>query len=622
VGDPGAIALEKPDRFPFCQATLTRLISSAAMIILPCRPLLLLVLPLSLSLAGIRMSRAAESGVEAVRAAAREWRAEHRTIDLHMHIEPLEERYQRALGIMDRVGLGIGVNLTGGTVTPGTNGGPSQFEISKALADKVGPGRFLLYFNLDYKDWDKPDWAERARQQVDDAFRLGAAGFKEFKRLGLTLRDGAGQLIKIDDPKLDPVWQRLGELGMPVSIHVGDPAAFWLPFNQRNERWEELRDHKAWWFGDPKIFPPRIELIEALDRVIGRHPRTTFVCVHFANNPENIDWVDRALSRRPNMMADLAARMPEVGRHDPQKVHDLFVKHQDRIVFATDFMVYSRLILGSAGDAERPTDDDAAVFYEKEWRWLETRDKNWAHMTPIQGTWPISSIGLPASVLRKIYFDNARRILARSLPPPSVKAARLQRDFEPNGLLDEPEWAGAPVARVEYGALKYDARPDLATTVRVLYSSNFVYFGWDCPFTRLTVFDASTVERERMGLWERDVVEVFLGSDARQTNRYAEYEVAPTNERLDVLCALPEKNFAWDGRAQSAVKINKETKRFTVEWRMPFEVLASAPPQPGARWRLNLYRCDRANQASLAWSPVLQGSFHTPEKFGILEFEK
>ncbi|MEY2410152.1 MAG: hypothetical protein QOF48_2822 [Verrucomicrobiota bacterium] len=566
------------------------------------------------------IAAAGRDDVAATREAAARWRAEHRTIDLHMHIEAQPERYDRAIKIMDVAGIGIGVNLSGGTVTPGTNGGPSEFERNRQLAESRGPGRFLLYFNLDYKGWDKPDFAGRAVKQVEEAHRLGAAGMKEFKNLGLYRRDGAGKLIQIDDPKLDPVWRRLGELKMPVSIHVGDPKAFWLPYDEHNERWKELKDHRAWWFGDTNLYPPRMELVDALDRVIGRHPATTFVCVHFANNPEDIDWVDRALSRHPNMMADLAARMPEVGRHDPEKVHRLFMKHQDRIFFATDFMVYDKLILGSSGDAERPTDRDAEIFYEKEWRWLETWDRNWEHMTPIQGDWKISSIGLPASVLRKIYFDNARRLLARSLPPPSVRAAHVTDDFELDGALDDAVWSRAQPARVEYGSAKYDARPDLATGVRVLYSDKFLYFGWECPFTKLTVFDTPTVERERLGLGDRDVVEVFVGSNWTNTNAYAEYEVAPTNERLDLILDLPKRNFAWDGRAQSAVKVDKQRKVFTVEWRMPLELLSPVKPAVGTRWRLNLYRCDKANNAYLAWSPTLTNTFHTPSQFGVLEF--
>jgi hypothetical protein len=187
----------------------------------------------------------AAEDVAATRARASQWRADHRTVDLHMHIEAKEERYRRALKIMDAAGIGIGVNLSGGTVTKGAGGEPSRFEINKDLVEQIAPGRFLLYFNLDFKGWDDPDWSAKAVKQAEVAKALGAAGFKQEKSLGLYLRDGAGKLIKIDDPKLDPFWQRLGELGLPVSIHVGDPIAFWLPFNERNERWEELKDHKT-----------------------------------------------------------------------------------------------------------------------------------------------------------------------------------------------------------------------------------------------------------------------------------------------------------------------------------------------------------------------------------------
>jgi predicted TIM-barrel fold metal-dependent hydrolase len=566
------------------------------------------------------MTLHAADDVAAVRRQAEQWRSAYRTIDLHQHINYTTQHLTRAVKIMDAVGIGIGVNLSGGTVTRGATEARSAFEKNKALADLLFPGRFLHYFNFDYKGWDLPDFSANAIKQVEEAHRLGAAGMKEFKRLGLNLRDGQGKLIQIDDPRLDPVWKRCGELGMPVSIHVGDPKAFWLPFDNKNERWKELKDHRPWWFGDTNVYPPRMDLVNALDRVIARHRGTTFVCVHFANNPEDIDWVDRALDRNPNMMADLAARIPEVGRHDPRKVHKLFVKHQDRILFATDFMVYDKLILGSSGDAERPTDRDAVTFFEKEWRWLETWDKNWEHMTPIQGDWTISSIGLPASVLRKIYFDNARRILARSLPAPVAKAARIRSDFEPDGALDEAVWDRAQPVWVEYGSLKHDVRAELATRVRVLYSDQFIYFGWESPFTELTVFETPSPDRERLGLWDRDVVEVFIGSDWTNINRYAEYEVAPTNERLDVLLNLPAKEFGWDGRAQSAVKVDRKRKVWTVEWRMPLEVLSPSKPVRGDRWRLNLYRCDRANDAFLAWNPVLKSSFHTPAKFGVLEF--
>ena len=133
------------------------------------------------------------------------WRAEHRIVDLHQHIDYTPQHLARAVKIMDAAGVGLVVNLSGGTVTRGKDGGPSEFERNKRLADKLYPGRFLHYMNLDYSGWDRPDFAERAARQIDEGHRLGAAGFKEYKRLGLYLRDGAGQLIKVDDLKLDPM---------------------------------------------------------------------------------------------------------------------------------------------------------------------------------------------------------------------------------------------------------------------------------------------------------------------------------------------------------------------------------------------------------------------------------
>ena len=349
-----------------------------------------------------------------VRAEADGWRAAHRLIDLHTHIDPTPEHMARAVRVFDAAGIGVAVNLSGGTTTHSKNQA-SELEQVKAFADTHYPGRFLEYMNLDYTGWDRPDFAERAVAQVDAGARLGAAGFKEFKRLGLYLRDGKGALLKIDDARLDPMWHRLGELGMPVSIHVADPKAFWEPYDEHNERWTELKDHPNWWFGDPKKYPPRMELLAALERVVARHPETTFVCVHFGNNAEDLDWVDAQLDAHPNMRVDIAARVPEFGRHDPEKVHAFFVKHADRIFFATDFQVYDRMILGSGGNGPPPTEQDAIAFFQTHWRFFETADRSFPHMTPIQGDWTISAIHLPADVLRKVYFENAEKLLARPL---------------------------------------------------------------------------------------------------------------------------------------------------------------------------------------------------------------
>jgi hypothetical protein len=211
--------------------------------------------------------------------------------------------------------------------------------------------------------------------------------------------------------------------------------------------------------------------------------------------------------------------------------------------------------------------------------------------------------------------STATKESASSLP--RFVATHINKDFEPSSDPTKSTWKQAPPVTLNRGSRDAKPRPELATTVRALWSDKFLYLLYDCPYTQLTVFEPVRRD-ERFGLWEKDVVEVFIAPDATDPRRYTEYEVSPTNERLDV--KLPEKDFAWSSGFESATRVDTNQHRWFAELRIPLSAMSDTKPRRGSQWRINLYRCDYANKAFLAFSPTLTGTFHAPERFGFLEF--
>lgn len=322
-------------------------------------------------------------------------------IDAHAHLSYFGAG--RLARIMDDNGIRLMVNLSGGS--PGRG-----MEQAVALAQLM-EGRVVNFYNPDWSRIDEPDFGVVEAIRLEDAVRsYGYKGLKIAKTLGLGVRWASAMLVEVDDPVMDPLWEKAGELGIPVSIHTADPKAFFEPLTPENERWEELSVHPSWSFhgGD---YPTFGELMDALERVVARHPRTTFIGVHFGNNAEDLHWVDRMLDTYPNFMIDIAARVGEFGRHPADEVRAFFIEHQDRIVFGTDIGVGpNHLMLGSNG-AEEPRMSDVKPFYDAHFRYLETNDRQIDHPAPIQGRWKVDAIGLPPEVLRKVYADNAERII-------------------------------------------------------------------------------------------------------------------------------------------------------------------------------------------------------------------
>jgi predicted TIM-barrel fold metal-dependent hydrolase len=225
------------------------------------------------------------------------------------------------------------------------------------------------------------------------------------KTLGLYLREQitTGPLVAIDDRRFDPMWEACAANSMPVAMHIADPEAFFLPIDRYNERFEELDNHPSWSFYG-RDFPPNKALLEARDRVLARHPKTTFVTLHVGNNAENLGYVGECLDRYPNMFVETAARIGELGRQ-PRTSRRFIDRYQDRVLFGTDAVPHG---------TETPQQIFGEALYEIYFRFLETEDEYFDYApapVPPQGRWRIYGLGLPEPILRKVYHDNAARLL-------------------------------------------------------------------------------------------------------------------------------------------------------------------------------------------------------------------
>ena len=296
---------------------------------------------------------------------------------------------------MDEAGVEVLVDLDGGS------GEGLGREIDRWQAK--APERFLVFAGLDYDGWSAdPAFGETEARRLRDGARRGARGLKVWKLLGLRARDPAGRLVAVDDRRLDPLWATAAELDLPIVIHIADPVAFFQPLDAGNERFEELTEHPDWHFWptrpagrpDEPGYPPFDELLAGFDRLLGRHPGTTFVGAHVGCAAEDLGLVSRMLDAHPNLSVDIAARLGELGRQ-PYTARAFFVRYADRILFGTD----------------QPADP---AVYRLHYRFLETWDESFDYGTdevPAQGRWQIHGLGLPDDVLQAVYRDNARRVL-------------------------------------------------------------------------------------------------------------------------------------------------------------------------------------------------------------------
>ncbi len=316
-------------------------------------------------------------------------RAKFPFIDVHNHQYSMPNQNLNGLvAQMDSLNMGLMINLSGrgwGSVDEGTK----FFTQSLANIQKTAPKRLALFTNINFDDIGKAGWTEEAVKTLEADVKAGAHGLKIYKSLGFNVKDESGQRVRVNDPRLDAIWERCGELKIPVLIHTADPKSFWDPMDRYNERWLELKLHagRKRTATDPV---PWEKLLDEQHAVFQKHPKTTFINAHFGWYANDLGKLDSLMTALPNTLVEIGAVIAELGRQ-PRAARKFFEKYQDRILFGKDSWVPAE--------------------YTTYFRVLETDDEYFPYHKKYHAFWRMYGLGLPDEILKKVYYKNALRII-------------------------------------------------------------------------------------------------------------------------------------------------------------------------------------------------------------------
>jgi predicted TIM-barrel fold metal-dependent hydrolase len=309
-------------------------------------------------------------------------RAKFPVIDIHSHTGPTAQSVERLIKEMDALNIRVLNNLSG------DYGAELKQKIDFIRSTKYAD-RFTLFANglNGFRDVE-PGYGKKAAAQLEADVRAGAIGFKIFKQTGMDTLKKDGSRLKISDPELSPLWETAARLNIPVIIHTAEPQEFFHQPTLQNERWLELA-----------LYPDRRQylnknvtfeqLLAERNDLFKKHPQTRFIAAHFGWHANNLGLAAKLLDEHPNVILELAAILYDLGRQ-PRGAHDFFVKYQDRILFGKD----------TYAPTEFP-------YY---WRVLETTDEYFDYYRDYHAFWNLYGMGLPDSVLRKVYHQNALRV--------------------------------------------------------------------------------------------------------------------------------------------------------------------------------------------------------------------
>jgi predicted TIM-barrel fold metal-dependent hydrolase len=321
-------------------------------------------------------------------------RAKFPFIDVHNHQFSMPTQDLNDLAKeMDKLNMAVMVNLSGRG-----RGSTEHLEQSLENVKKTNPKRFIVFTNMDFAAIDDPEWQGRMVKQLEADVKKGANGLKIYKSLGMFTTDSKGKRIHIDDPRIDPIWKKCGELGIPVLIHAADPKQFWQPIDKNNERWLELKLHPGRRHDTDTVKWETI--IEEQHNMFKKHPETKFINAHLGWYGSDLKKLGALMDQLPNMYTEIGAVIAELGRQ-PRTAREFLIKYQDRVMFGKDSWVPEE--------------------YTTYFRVLETADEYFPYHKRYHAFWRMYGLELPDDVLKKIYYKNALKVI------PNIDASQFPK---------------------------------------------------------------------------------------------------------------------------------------------------------------------------------------------------
>ncbi len=303
-------------------------------------------------------------------------------IDMHSHpyaktAVEIDEWVQN----MDEVGIEKTIILT---MTTG-----AEFDEIHSKYSRY-PERFEMWCGFDFTGFDKPGFGPVAVKELERCRQAGARGVGEIHDKGKGLRSGKSNApgMHPDDPRMDSLWEKCGELGMPISLHVADPIWMYQKMDRHNDG---LMNAYEWRLDNQPGIVCLSGMVDILERTAARHRNTTFVACHLANLDYDLARLGEVLERNPNLYADISARYAETAPI-PRFASQFYAKHSGRLVYGTDMGV------------------DKAM-YRVTFRILESMDEHFYEIEQFSYHWSLNGFGLSAAILRQVYHDNAARLL-------------------------------------------------------------------------------------------------------------------------------------------------------------------------------------------------------------------